>query len=243
MRQSSITRDANAVHPLDNPVWHALTGPHARFAESTGAARRYPAEAAFFAAVDELDDASLADVARLADDQFVVLVRRTLDALGAAADEQMRLHGHQYVLPDGVALTPPPAGVTIERLTTDDVPEMLALTRAAAPGPFFARTIELGDYHGVRDEGRLVAMAGERLHLDGWCEISAVCTDASARRRGLGAAVTAAVAHGIRARGETPMLHVAQGNDAACALYEAMGFAHRADLDFVGVRAAGATPG
>ncbi len=228
------------MHPLDNPVWHALNGPHRRFAEpatTVARARRYPADVAFFAATDTLDAAALDALATFAAGQAVVIARLAVPPIAGPVVERMRRVGHQYVLPADVALSDAPDGGRVERLTPDDVRAMLALTRAAEPGPFLRRTIELGDYYGVRDGDRLVAMAGERFHLDGWCEISAVCTDASARRRGLGATVTAAVARGIRARGETPVLHVVKGNDAACALYESMGFERRTDLDFVALSA------
>jgi len=123
------------------------------------------------------------------------------------------------------------------RLTAADVPAMTELVTLARPGPFRPRTIEMGDYYGVRDGDRLVAMAGERMRLDGYCEISAVCTHPDARRRGLGALLTLTVATGIRNRGQQPFLHVAEGNDSARALYEAVGMYHRTDLAFEVVEA------
>ena len=94
-------------------------------------------------------------------------------------------------------------------LTETDVPEMLDLVERAQPGPFRKRTIELGRYLGIRRAGRLVAMAGERLRLPGWTEVSAVCTDPEFRGQGLGARLTLAVAAGILERGELPFLHAA----------------------------------
>jgi predicted GNAT family acetyltransferase len=112
-------------------------------------------------------------------------------------------------------------------LGDDDVPEMLELTRLTNPGPFLPRTIEMGDYIGVRDGGRLVAMAGERFHVEGWTEISAVCTAPTHRGRGLATKLLRAGAAGIEARGERVFLHVVASNTGAIRLYEALGFSIR----------------
>jgi len=108
-----------------------------------------------------------------------------------------------------------------------DVPEMLALTQLTNPGPFLERTIEMGDYIGVRDAGKLVAMAGERFHVPGWTEISAVCTAPTHRGQGLATRLLRAVAAGIEARGEGVFLHVVATNTGAIRLYEALGFSIR----------------
>jgi predicted GNAT family acetyltransferase len=109
-------------------------------------------------------------------------------------------------------------------LTETDVPEMLELVSRAKPGPFGKRTVELGRYLGIRHEGKLVAMAGERFRLPGWTEVSAVCTDPEFRGQGLGARLTMAVAAGILEHGDLPFLHVTADNAAAIRLYERLGF-------------------
>ena len=114
-------------------------------------------------------------------------------------------------------------------LTKADVPEMLALTKLTEPGPFLPRTIELGTYLGVYDAGSLVAMAGERLHLTGFTEISAVCTHPHYRGRGYGNTLMSALIGRITSRGEIPFLHVRTQN-AAVRLYEKLGFKVRAQL-------------
>jgi ribosomal protein S18 acetylase RimI-like enzyme len=108
-----------------------------------------------------------------------------------------------------------------------DVPEMLALTQLTNPGPFLPRTIEMGDYIGVRDGSELVAMAGERFRVPGWTEISAVCTAPTHRGQGLATRLLRAVAAGIEARGEGVFLHVVATNTGAIRLYEALGFSIR----------------
>ena len=113
--------------------------------------------------------------------------------------------------------TDPTTGQRVSQrpLTASDVDAMVDLVARTEPGPFRPRTIELGGYEGIFHDGTLVAMAGRRFHLPGYVEVSAVCTDPSARRRGYGAIVTALVADQIAAEGNTAMLHVAQTNDSA----------------------------
>jgi predicted GNAT family acetyltransferase len=113
---------------------------------------------------------------------------------------------------------------------------MLELVGLTQPGPFFADTVRLGGYLGVEEDGRLVAMAGRRLHLPGMVEISAVCVHPDAAGRGLGFAVTRQVAAGIRAGGEAPFLHVAHDNDGARRVYERLGFRVRRTIEFRALR-------
>jgi predicted GNAT family acetyltransferase len=105
-----------------------------------------------------------------------------------------------------------------------DVPEMLELVAQTEPGPFLTRTIELGDYLGIRCDGALVAMAGERFHLYGWTEISAVCTEPEHRGRGLASQLVGALIAGIQLRSQRAFLHVLSTNTGAIRLYEELGF-------------------
>jgi predicted GNAT family acetyltransferase len=104
---------------------------------------------------------------------------------------------------------------------------MLDLATRTQPGPFNTRTHELGTYLGIRGDGKLLAMAGERLKLHDFVEVSAVCTDPSARGRGYASRLVAEVSRRIMAAGRTPMLHVRQDNAGAIRVYEALGFATR----------------
>ncbi|WP_225095339.1 GNAT family N-acetyltransferase [Streptomyces sp. CoH27] len=122
------------------------------------------------------------------------------------------------------------------RLGPADVPEILALIALTRPGPFLPRTVELGTYLGIRDRGRLIALAGERLRPPGWTEISAVCTHPDHRGRGLATRLVRAVAAGIRERGDTPFLHAAASNTHAIRLYESIGFTLRRRTRFALVR-------
>jgi len=219
---------------LDNAVWHALGTGDRAFAEERAGARRYRPGVSVFAGVERLDAAGWAALGALAGpDAEVVVFRAEIGATPGGWTEIFAGHGHQMV---GEALSAPPASVPIRPLGADDTSDMVHLVGLARPGPFLAGTVALGGYVGVCEDGRLLAMAGERMHLPGLVEISAVCTHPEARGRGLGAAVTAQVAAAIAARGATPFLHVAEDNHGARRIYERLGFVTRRMVDVRVVR-------
>src|SRR5262249_36488025 len=122
------------------------------------------------------------------------------------------------------------------RLGPSDVPEMLALVERTEPGPFAPRTLELGTFLGIRRDGALVAMAGERFHPPGWIEVSAVCTDQAYRGQGLAARLIRAIVADVRERDAEPFLHVAGWNTGAIRLYETLGFQRRRTTEFASFR-------
>jgi predicted GNAT family acetyltransferase len=124
----------------------------------------------------------------------------------------------------------------IQVLTDEDAPEMLALATLTEPGPFLRRTHAMGTFRGIRIGGRLVAMAGERLRLPGYTEVSGVCTHPEFRGRGLARRLSAVVAGGIQARGEQAFLHAWKSNQSAISLYEGLGFRVRTDVQVVVLR-------
>ncbi|MEV0642506.1 GNAT family N-acetyltransferase [Streptomyces sp. NPDC050619] len=208
---------------LNNPVWSALDGPHAGFAERNGQAARYPVDVYAFAALaDPGDPAAWADLHTLVGPATVVRIKPAEQV----PDGWEVVGGGVGVQLVDTALRAEPAPEAV-RLGPDDVPEMLDLVARTEPGPFLKRTIELGTYLGIRERGRLIAMAGERLRPQGWTEISAVCTDPEHRGRGLATRLIRAVAAGIRERGDTPFLHAAADNTPAIRLYESIGFTLR----------------
>jgi predicted GNAT family acetyltransferase len=113
----------------------------------------------------------------------------------------------------------------------DDAAEMLALAELTRPGPFTLRAQALGTFWGVKSDGRLIAMAGERLKQLGFTELSGVCTHPEFRGRGLGRTLSVFVANQIAARGEVPYLHSYATNADAISLYESIGFRIRTTLN------------
>ena len=195
-----------------------------------GRARRYRADVSPFFAVEALDDGAWEDLAALAGPGgAALLVGPGRYDIPTGWRDVLTLEGAQMVAERLVA---PPGDATIRPLTTSDVPAMLGLIELARPGPFSAGTVELGGYVGVFDGDDLVAMAGERMRVTGWTEVSAVATHPDARRRGLGAFLTHHVARRIAADDRTPFLHVAAGNDAAQRVYERLGFVTRRMMTF-----------
>lgn len=226
-------------HPLDNVVWSALTGPHAHFARGDEWAKRYPPEVSPFGAVAHFDAASLERLAaQLGNDDAVALVSEVPVEPPHGLGLVMRASVHQMVWKDldaiaGVAPAP------FVRLGADDVQDMVALVAQTRPGPFGPRTIEMGQYLGVREGRVLLAMAGERMRLPGYTEVSAICVAPQGRGKGLAAGLVRQLVQDIATRGDTPFLHVLDDNLVAIALYERLGFRIRRQLCFAVFKKAG----
>jgi predicted GNAT family acetyltransferase len=214
------------AEPLNRPIWHALETWQAAVALGAGAARRFHPDYGVFAACVDDSPTALSALADLVRDHGPVALLQ---------------HGHRPV-PPGLAVArwgsgdqmiagtlseAPPIEGEIVPLGETDAAEMLALATLTEPGPFFARTHQLGTFFGIRRGGELAAMAGERMKLPGYTEISGVCTHPAHRGHGYAAALTGHVANAIAARGETPFLHVVSDNRAASRVYEALGFVLR----------------
>jgi len=219
---------------LDDPVGESLRGCHAHLARRVGKAVTYAADVATFSAVPvDPDEEDWADLAELLGPGAFADLFSSPAVPPSGWEPVFVLEGRQLVW-SGDREPGQAAGVV--ELDARDVPEMLDLVERTRPGPFLKRTVDLGTYLGVRDGGRLVAMAGERLHPPGWTEISAVCTAPEARGRGHAARLVDALTARVLARGERPFLHVAEANTAARALYERLGFTTRGQVTFRGFR-------
>lgn len=206
---------------LENPAYAALHGPHERFARVRGRVRRYEDDVAPFLALPSSPSAQdWRDAAELLAPGAYAAIRRD----GARLPSGWRaLQSFDLVQMVGERV----AGAECPEATLlgpADVPEMLELVARTEPGPFLARTIELGDYLGIRRGGALAAMAGERFRPDGWTEISAVCTAPEHRGQGLASCLVGALIASIERRSEGVFLHVLASNVAAIRLYEQLGF-------------------
>ncbi|MEI4270337.1 GNAT family N-acetyltransferase [Klenkia sp. LSe6-5] len=218
---------------LDDPVGASLTGAHAALARRRGRMATYPDDVAVFSAVPA--DPTPQDWADLAQ----LLGPGTVAELFIAAAAPPPTWARLFEL-EGRQLVAPPAGgdpdPRVVELGPADAAEMLDLATRTRPGPFFARTGELGTFVGVRRGGRLVAMAGQRLRPPGWTEISAVCTADEARGQGLAGVLVHDLVRRTAARGDQAFLHVVEGNTAARALYRRLGFTERRTVVFRGYR-------
>jgi ribosomal protein S18 acetylase RimI-like enzyme len=206
---------------LDNPAYASLCGAHSHLAQVRGRARRYPADVApFFAMPSPPSTQDWEDAADLvAPGSYVA---GPWDA-AELPDGWRAVQAFDLVQMVEERVTAGDCGEAVS-LRAADVPEMLELVAETEPGPFLPRTIELGDYLGIRRDGALVAMAGERFHLDGWTEISAVCTKPDHRGEGLASRLMGALIANIQRRSERSFLHAMSNNTGAIRLYEALGF-------------------
>ncbi len=217
------------MRELDNPAWHALSGEQRAFGMVGERAAHYLPDISPIAAVQDQSAEALVELADFVEPgRFVALF-----APGELPDALWRLGAvvplSQWVCPD-----PPPveADVGWVELTDDHAEAMLQLARRTDPGPFEARTNRLGDYVGVLRDGRLVAMAGERICFSGYREVSAVCTDAAYTGRGFAQALVVEIVRRQQRAGCVPFLHVRTGSPAeaqAIHVYKKLGFQKRGD--------------
>jgi ribosomal protein S18 acetylase RimI-like enzyme len=216
------------THPLDRPIWSALTTRQQDLAEGGERARRFPPAITPFADMVDMSPQSFAALgALMLGPEIAVLF--TPDAVTAPEGFKVLLAetGEQLIGTPAEAAIP---GVEPVKLGEADVAEMVGLTELTKPGPFSARTHELGTFLGIRVDGKLVAMAGERMKPADYTEMTAICVHPDHRGRGYGQLLLGAVARQIVARGEIPFLHVFTSNTSAIALYRRQGMEIRRQL-------------
>ncbi|MGW8391589.1 GNAT family N-acetyltransferase [Pseudoduganella sp. HUAS MS19] len=214
------------MHELENPIWAALNSAQRHFNIAAGAAGRYPAEVAPFMAVAEAGVAlSAADLEGVGEGYYFLGAMPTLapgwtlQALSGVL--QMVYQGGPVAAPDMSAI----------RVLAAGDPAMVELTDIAFPGYFRPRTGEMGRYAGIHhDDGRLVALSGERMDLGHMREVSAVCTHPDFTGRGYARKLVEFIMHGMQQQGVRPMLHVGAANARAQALYRSMGYVATREL-------------
>jgi len=230
------------MHPLDNVIWQALTTRQAQFSEGSGQACRFMPDVSPLAALREPTLEGYESLAGLLEPRGTIGLflqapyqpRAGWSLVAGAPMPEMVCEGH-----NGPSAYSSRAGLGAEEiveLCATDVPEMMELTALTKPGPFGKRTHELGAYLGIRRDGKLVAMAGERLKVPGYTEVSAVCTHPEHTGRGYARILMMEIMQRIRSQGETPFLHVRGDNVRAIELYERLGFSRRVLLHFAVLR-------
>jgi predicted GNAT family acetyltransferase len=218
------------MHPLDRPVWASLTTYHAHLSEGNELARRFVPDVNLFASAVDDTPAALAALAELVRPQETVFLAQVPEIVVPSGFEVLKVaKGVQMVASRSVSTETTREDIRV--LTEEDVPEMLALARLTEPGPFLTRTHVMGTFRGIRIDGRLAAMAGERMRFPGYTEVSGVCTHPDFRGRGLARCLSAAVTARIEARGEQAFLHAWKSNQVAISLYENLGFELRTEVN------------
>jgi predicted GNAT family acetyltransferase len=221
------------MHPLDNVIWRALTTRQAHLGDRRQSAAKFHAEVSLLGGLAAPNPDGYAAMAALvtAGERVGLVLEEAVAtpelevASSSPLLQMVREHGGVPAAAKGPS--------AIVALTASDLPEMIALTELTQPGPFSRRTREMGDYFGIRRDGKLVAMAGGRLQVPGYTEISAICTHPAHLGRGYAAALTARMIGRILERGERPFLHVRPENTRAVALYERLGFETRRQTRYV----------
>jgi predicted GNAT family acetyltransferase len=212
-------------HCLDRPVWTALTHGHAAFAIGGAQARCYPAAISPFAATTDNSADSMAALAALAQPGQQMLFMQAgplilpatltlckqAEAVQMLAESPVRAEEDSQIAPLG----------------PEDAEQMLALAMLTKPGPFSLKAQSLGRFWGIKAEGRLIAMGGERLKGSGFRELSGLCTHPDHQGQGLGRRLLSFVAAQIGADGQTAFLHAYAANTPAIRLYESVGFRQR----------------
>jgi predicted GNAT family acetyltransferase len=212
---------------LDRPVWHALSTRQVSFSEGDGRARRFAGDISLLAATADDSPEAIMDLGALIQPGGAVVLLQT-DPSPVPPGAVAEVAAGVQMVADSVVEPAETAGVV--ELTDADAGDMIALARLAKPGPFESRTHTLGGFVGIREHGRLVAMAGERLRLTGYTELSGVCTHPDARGRGYATLLSRVVTSRIAGRGDTAFLHAFATNHAAIHLYEKLGFRLRAPI-------------
>lgn len=216
-------------HILDRPILAALTTSHAHFASGAGGAWRYDPLISPFAAVENDDPQTLRSLADLVIPcETIVMVRSAPIVVPAELEIVSEARVVQMVSAENLSAA---ADDRLVPLSEENDEEAHALATLTKPGPFARNTMRMGKFWGVFEEGRLVAMAGERLRQPGWAEMSAVCVHPDHRGKGLARVLSTRVTADLQARGEQPYLHCYESNQGAMRLYELLGYRVRTGLN------------
>lgn len=228
---------------LDHAPWSSLDGDHRHLGifDDSGRAAKYKKEVGLFGGLAEANAAGWDAAATITREGGIFGVFQAgVELPGSGWEVLFNEYANQFVAGTMRDEPVPADGAEVVQLGEGNIDAMVELTALAQPGPFKAGTAQMGKYFGIigfgPEEGRLLAMAGQRFHPAGYIEVSAVCTHPDAQRRGYGGALTRRVVDEIRASGREAILHTRHNNDNARRLYEAMGFEFRKPVDVVVAR-------
>ncbi len=220
---------------LDNPAWSALTTAQAAFALGTDNARRYKPGILPFVGFAKADKSAVAELDPFIAPGETFYIIGEIPPLPVHWTLELELPCAQLIAPPDIRSLPQPQE-TILTLGEADKEEMFQLISSIQPGYYHPNTRQLGDYYGIRKQGRLIAMAGERMRLTGFSELSAVCTHPDYAGHGYAQQLIAWLCRRLVAAETTPFLHVALSNERALRLYIFLGFRHRREIAFRRIR-------
>jgi len=212
------------ITKLDNPAWHALIETHACFAMGNSLFKRYDPEIVLFAGFDRSHKNITAQFDQVTGLQDSFFLFDSFPALPANYQVETVVECLQMVCEK-----PVPVNLTEEiiELNEKDTGDMFALVSEVFPGYYLPKTRQLGSYFGIRDNGQLVAIAGERLRMNGFTEISAVVTHPAHAGRKYAQQLVSYLNDKNMQEGNTPFLHTGSGNQRAIDIYELLGYKKR----------------
>lgn len=215
-------------HILDNPIYHALSSNHRPYAKGTSEVRYYQEDIAPFAGFKENSTANFDILFECSapESTFVIFTPIAYDIPSRwKLVTQIEMFQMVYKRSDV-----PKVVHDVEDLNESHVAEMIALVKLTQPGPFRANTIALGNYIGIFNEQKLVAMAGHRFNTAPYIEISAVCTHPHHLGKSYAYQLLCEQIKRILNVDQIPFLHVRNDNVAAVNLYQKLGFVVRTDM-------------
>lgn len=221
---------SSLYHQLDNPAWYALTGPQQSFAEGNGFVKRYKTRNLPFAAYDHQHPEQLIQLDEQLQAGEIFFLIGHLPAIPSHWKVLAELSCLQMINPNPI--TPIPGAPDMLPLGEAQQQDMIDLVQRVQPGYFAPDTYQLGDYYGIWQDGKLVAMAGERMRITGMSELSAICTDSGYTGRKYAQHLIVKLCKGNHEKGIIPFLHVLDSNERAVKLYEFMGFETRRSIVF-----------
>ncbi len=220
------------ITPLDNPVWEALCSKQSYFNTGSQLVKYFPANVAPFLGLQNWANTDLPELTNQlpADRSFSVMIAREV-ILPTTLEIVFTTPLYQLYCPVLIPFDNP-AGFAFRKLQSADVAQMLELTETTKPGPFYKRTIDFGNYIGIFNNNKLIAMAGERLKVNGYTEVSAICTHPDFLGKGYASFLLSNISEQIIKEGNIPFLHVRKDNSRAIEVYKKLGFQIRADVYF-----------
>ena len=219
------------ITPLENPVWEALGSKQSHFNIGNQVLKYYPANVSPFVGLQNWNETDLQELIHHlpANRSFSIMITKEIK-LPTSFEIIFTTPLYQLYCPILIPFANP--GVACRKLEITDLAQMLELTEMTKPGPFYERTINFGNYVGIFNNNKLIAMAGERLKVNGYTEVSAICTHPDFMGKGYASILLSNISEQIIIEGNVPFLHVRQDNSRAIAVYKKLGFQIRADIYF-----------